>query len=256
MATTRALRTLILSAPLALALAGPAFAADGGRGYGPPPGGQEYTDWRPNTAAEWWTWQRKDVLPAKAVVRRLEQQSYRDVERLALKGNTYVARAEDRRGREVKLTVDAYTAQVLRVDYVGRNSFLTFAKIEKQLYRDGYRKIENAGFDNGNYRVTAISARGQKVRLIVDAQTGRIEQVRVLRWAQGRQPSWYSNDTGWTLIAQDAVRDDLERQRYTRISRFRHTNDVYVVDACDRRGKDVRLTIDAYSGRIVDSRFL
>lgn len=63
---------------------------------------------------------RKRLLPPH-IVRGWLQQSYYEVSRLTRRGDVYIARAEDRRGRDIRITADAYTGRVIDVDYIRRD---------------------------------------------------------------------------------------------------------------------------------------
>ena len=63
---------------------------------------------------------RQRVLPPN-VVRSWLKRSYYKVSRLNRRGDVYVARAEDRRGRDIRITADAYTGRVIDVDYIRRD---------------------------------------------------------------------------------------------------------------------------------------
>jgi hypothetical protein len=64
---------------------------------------------------------QRRVLPPQ-VVRNYLQRSYREVSRLDRRGDVYVARAEDRRGRDIRITADAYTGRVVDVQYTRRDN--------------------------------------------------------------------------------------------------------------------------------------
>lgn len=56
------------------------------------------------------------VLPPRYIRASLEQY-YDNVSRPDRRGDVYVARAEDRRGRDIRITVNAYTGAVIDVAY-------------------------------------------------------------------------------------------------------------------------------------------
>ena len=60
------------------------------------------------------------ALPPR-VVRTHLSRYYNDVSRLNREGDVYIARAEDRRGRDLWLTVNAYTGEVIDVRYARRD---------------------------------------------------------------------------------------------------------------------------------------
>lgn len=64
---------------------------------------------------------RDRALPPQ-VVRSHLQRSYYEVSRLDRRGDVYVARAEDRRGRDIRITADAYTGRVIDVHYTRRDN--------------------------------------------------------------------------------------------------------------------------------------
>ena len=63
---------------------------------------------------------RQRVLPPQ-VVRNHLKRTYYEVSRLDRRGDVYIARAEDRRGRDIRITADAYTGRVIDVDYIRRD---------------------------------------------------------------------------------------------------------------------------------------
>lgn len=65
---------------------------------------------------------QKQRILAPHVVRGYLQRHYREVSRLDRRGDVYVARAEDRRGRDIRITADAYTGRVLDVHYTRRDN--------------------------------------------------------------------------------------------------------------------------------------
>ena len=64
---------------------------------------------------------RYRALPPR-VVRNHLSNYYREVSRLERRGDVYVARAEDQRGRDVRITADAYTGRVIDVHYTRRDN--------------------------------------------------------------------------------------------------------------------------------------
>ena len=58
---------------------------------------------------------------APGVVRGFMRQYYREVSRPERRGDVYVARAEDNRGRDLNLTADAYSGRIIDVQYARRD---------------------------------------------------------------------------------------------------------------------------------------
>lgn len=64
---------------------------------------------------------RYRVLPAHVVRDNIRRQ-YREVSRLDRRGDVYVARAEDSRGRDLIVTASVYTGQIVDVSYTRRDN--------------------------------------------------------------------------------------------------------------------------------------
>jgi hypothetical protein len=55
------------------------------------------------------------------IIRDSLARQYYEVSRPDRRGDVYVARAEDRRGRDLRITVNAYTGEIIDVDYARRD---------------------------------------------------------------------------------------------------------------------------------------
>ncbi len=60
------------------------------------------------------------ALPPRAVRQHLRNY-YREVSQPERRGDVYVARAEDRNGRDIRVTVNAYTGEVIHAQYTRRD---------------------------------------------------------------------------------------------------------------------------------------
>lgn len=126
---------------------------------------------------DWGSQQRHRILSPEMITRRLMRQDYSDIERLVYANGIYTARAEDRRGRDVALRVNAYSGEVLSVKFVEAR-VLPFRQVEYRLMSRGYRRIDQIGFNNGQYRVEARDRQNRLVRLLVDARTADVLRIR------------------------------------------------------------------------------
>jgi hypothetical protein len=66
----------------------------------------------------WWNggYHNRQPLPEWMIRNRIQRQNYHDIGRLKLRDGFYRVNAENRRGQDVRLVVDAYTGRVLDVD--------------------------------------------------------------------------------------------------------------------------------------------
>jgi len=65
----------------------------------------------------------------------------------------------------------------------------------------------------------------------------------------------YNNNQSNSQVPPDEVVRELERRNFHRISEPVQHGRIYLVYAVDPNGQDVELSIDAYDGRIVRSRY-
>jgi len=67
--------------------------------------------------------------------------------------------------------------------------------------------------------------------------------------SQGYRPNY-----GRAMLPREAIEGVLRRQNYGELRNFENKGNVYRVTALDRRGHSYRLTIDAYTGRIINAK--
>jgi uncharacterized membrane protein YkoI len=64
-----------------------------------------------------------------------------------------------------------------------------------------------------------------------------------------------NNGQANSQVSPDSIVRELERRNFHRISQPVQHGNVYLVYAIDPNGQDVELSVDAYDGRIVRSRY-
>ncbi|WP_179954154.1 PepSY domain-containing protein [Denitrobaculum tricleocarpae] len=60
---------------------------------------------------------KRRILPIKKIVKKLRHRNYHDISRIVLKHDRYRVRAYDRKGRPVKLVVNAHNGRILKKRY-------------------------------------------------------------------------------------------------------------------------------------------
>lgn len=101
----------------------------------------------------------------------------------------YVAFAENRRGRDVRVVVDAFNGRVIDVDRVGKGRYRLSAKEVRRSLRDrGFRDIRGIDFRPKRevWVARAENRRGRDVRVVVDARNGRILDIDRLNRERAR----------------------------------------------------------------------
>lgn len=229
----------LIPATLALALAVPVFAplpAFAGQGVAATHASQ--TRGAPSAA-----------LPIGAITRALARQDYREIDSIRLQGPIYVVTAEDRRGRDVRLQVDAYSGRVIQVVALPRHHHVAFARVERKLQRQGYTHVRLIQETRDEYRVAARGPRSAALRLVVDARSGQVLAVRPVGWRNA------ANDRfGWEPLNDYALRAALMQHRYSRVGAFARRGDQSYVEAWDARGRPVSLTLNVFTGEVVNVR--
>ncbi len=62
-------------------------------------------------------YKKRRILPVKKIVRKLKHRHYHDISKIVLKHDRYKVRAYDRKGRPVKLVVNAHNGRILHRRY-------------------------------------------------------------------------------------------------------------------------------------------
>jgi hypothetical protein len=186
---TSKLKALAIALPFVLGAAAPALADT----YQPSAYERNYNDrdsYRDNDSS----WGRGFLSP-RQVEYRLERRGYRGVHNISYSRSDrhYHADARDSRGNMVRLSVHAFSGQVLDVDYLRYGRLMPFWRIERRLEASGYFNVQQLGTSNNRYRVEARNARGQYVRLIVDGYTGEV--LRQRHADSGRR--WFDAEFSW-----------------------------------------------------------
>ncbi len=111
---------------------------------------------------------------------------------------------------------------------------MTEPQVNSKLTEQGYTKVHDLKFKDGMWRAEAKSANGKHVDLRIDASTGNVypdEQV--------------------SRLSEKDVRASLETQGYTHVHDVDFDDGIWKAKAENAAGADVKLRIDATSGKVV-----
>ena len=111
---------------------------------------------------------------------------------------------------------------------------LTEPQVRAALEAKGYTSVNDVEFENGMWKADARSADGQRVDLKIDAKTGEV----------------YPEDEVAELSEAD-VRAKLSTAGYTDIHDVDFDNAVWKAEADDPAGKDVEVTLDPKTGKVI-----
>lgn len=112
---------------------------------------------------------------------------------------------------------------------------ITMVKALQRLDQAGYRYVHEIKYKRGVYRVEAIDAGGQKVKLKVNAQTGMIQAPKG------------SNKPYLSMLQ---VAQKIQAAGYANISKIEFDDGRYEAKVYDPKGNKIKLYINPVSGEI------
>lgn len=111
---------------------------------------------------------------------------------------------------------------------------LTKPEVRAKLEAQGYTRVNDIEFDDGMWEADARSADGNRVQVRLDATSGEV----------------FANELVANLGKSD-IKAKLATAGYTNVHDVDYDNGMWKAEADDPAGKDVQVTLDPSSGRIV-----
>lgn len=102
---------------------------------------------------------------------RLTAQGYTDVHDLKFKDGMWKAEADSADGNDLDVRIDASTGEIYPDTAV---SNLSRHDVEAALSTQGYTDVHDVDFDEGIWKAKADNPAGKKVKLRIDAHTGKV----------------------------------------------------------------------------------
>lgn len=102
---------------------------------------------------------------------RLTAQGYTDVHDLKFKHGMWKAEADSANGKGLDVRIDASTGEIYPDEQV---STLSRQDVKAALSTQGYTHVHGVDFDEGIWKAKADNPAGKKVRLRVDAHSGKV----------------------------------------------------------------------------------
>lgn len=119
-------------------------------------------------------------------------------------------------------------------DAAAKADAMTAPQVRAALEAQGYTKVNDVEFEDGMWQADARSADGQRVELRIDPATGEV----------------YPEDRVAQLGEAD-VRAKLTGAGYGNIHDVEFDDGVWTAEADDANGREVKLTLDPDTGRVV-----
>jgi len=112
---------------------------------------------------------------------------------------------------------------------------LTEAQVRAHLQDQGYSHIDDLKFKHGMWRADARSGNGEHVDLRIDPVSGKA----------------YADEQKVSRLGKDDVRASLASAGYTDVHDVEFDDGVWQAKAENSAGKDVKLTIDPDTGKVI-----
>jgi hypothetical protein len=113
----------------------------------------------------------QDALTERQVRVQLEQQGYTKVHDLKFRDGMWRAYARSGDGTKVTVRIDPKTGQAFPDEQVSR---LSERDVRAALSTEGYTHVHDVDYRDGMWRAKAENSAGKRVRLQIDAETGRV----------------------------------------------------------------------------------
>jgi uncharacterized protein with FMN-binding domain len=114
---------------------------------------------------------QQQAMTEPQVQTRLTDQGYTKVSNLKFKDGMWQAHAKSANGKSVELRIDAKTGQVYPDKQVSK---LSQHDIRAALATQGYTDVHDVKFDDGIWKAKAKNPSGTRVKLKVDAGSGKV----------------------------------------------------------------------------------
>lgn len=111
---------------------------------------------------------------------------------------------------------------------------MTAPQVRAALEAQGYTKVDDVEFDDGMWKADARSADGQRVELRIDPASGKV----------------YPEDAVAQLSEAD-VRAKLSAAGYANIHDVEFDDGLWTAEAEDANGRDLKLSLDPATGKVV-----
>ena len=113
------------------------------------------------------------VLPMSEIIKRLETAGYRVYHKIVLDEDVYETKVINKQGDEVKVKINAKTGHLIEPKET-KQLHLTLLTAAKKVEGEGYHAISEIKFDGDGYKIKALDAKGNSVKLYINGKTGEI----------------------------------------------------------------------------------
>lgn len=139
----------------------------------------------------------------------------------------------------------ALRAGLIAAGLAGLIAASTLPAAAQDYYNGGSRYNDQQPWNPDYHRDNGYSSQNREWQ---DRDNGQTFDVPFL----GLRFHTYDQSRNHHVLSHNVIRHRLARQDYQNFSHWKLNNGFYRLRAEDRRGRDVRLVVNAYNGRIVD----
>ena len=113
------------------------------------------------------------------------------------------------------------------------------SKIVANIYAQGYDGINEVKYDDGAYKAKIINKDGQEQNIYIDPTTGTVP-------AQKAKANW---------ISMSQAIDAVPKDRCKTITEIENSNGLYKIECYDANNQQVKMAVDAISGKVSQVRY-
>jgi hypothetical protein len=145
----------------------------------------------------------------------------------------------------------------------GVRTILTPDAVRRRLRDSDYSNVHRITYVGGYYTASAEGYDGRAVTLTINATSGEVvrlngKSIREASW-RGERPTFTRAtrriESGTGPLTRGDVREDLLREGYTDLGWLREVGNVFICNARDSGGSRVELTVDAFTGQVIDTDY-
>lgn len=114
-----------------------------------------------------------NAAPLSSVLQNLSDKGFAAVRQIKYKDGIYKAEVINSQGKEIDIRINAQTGVPSKLP--AKNN-LTMLDAVKKVEAAGYSHLYKVEAENGKYEVKALDEKGNKVKLEVDAMTGKVSK--------------------------------------------------------------------------------
>lgn len=114
-----------------------------------------------------------NAMPLSHALQNLSDKGYAIVRQVEYKDGIYKVEVINVQGKQVDVRINAQTGRPFKLP---ENNTLTLLEAVKKVESSGYSHLYKVESEDGKYEIKALDAKGNKIKLEVDAMNGKVSK--------------------------------------------------------------------------------